>query len=350
MWFGAGRGASNALVVLFGSGVGACLVTPQVEHGRAVEWGHLTVRVRGRRCRCGALGCLEAYAGAESLLARWREEGGRVPEGTDEETALTGMLAAAYPADGAAADPVALSVLEETAEYLGAGLSDLINLFQPERILMGGWAGLQLGSRFLPAVRRHALSYALRHPAQKVTIELGRLGPDAVTVGAAILPLADFFTRGGRRPTPTPRSRPPPGTRPSRNASPAEPRGFAVTHPAPGRRLGPRAARDGTWEVCSAPGCARLAPTLSRGPSGDASRAGRDTGCRSASGRMLRCRAARCSGDPGGPPGAGPERRRASGPVTRPAPGRPVYGDASLAGGVSRAGVVGPTARTFPRR
>jgi predicted NBD/HSP70 family sugar kinase len=204
MWFGAGRGARNAIVVLFGSGVGACLVTPEVEHGRAVEWGHLTVRVRGRRCRCGALGCLEAYAGAESLLARWREEGGRVPEGTDEETALTSMLAAAYPPDGRAADPVALAVLEETAEYLGAGLSDLINLFQPERILIGGWAGLQLGTRFLPAVRRHAVSYALRHPAQKVTVDLGRLGPDAVTVGAAILPLADFFARGGRRPEPVP--------------------------------------------------------------------------------------------------------------------------------------------------
>ncbi|MGW7378189.1 ROK family protein [Streptomyces sp. NPDC054794] len=203
MWFGAGRGARNAVVVLFGSGVGACLVTPEVEHGRAVEWGHLTVRVRGRRCRCGALGCLEAYAGAESLLARWAEEGGRPPQGTDEETALTAMLAAAYPAGDTAADPVALSVLEETAEYLGAGLSDLINLFQPERILIGGWAGLQLGARFLPAVRRHATSYALRHPAEKVTIDLGRLGPDAVTVGAAILPLADFFARGGRRAEPT---------------------------------------------------------------------------------------------------------------------------------------------------
>ncbi|MDT7840588.1 ROK family transcriptional regulator [Streptomyces justiciae] len=205
MWFGGGRGAHNAVVVLFGSGVGACLVTPEVENGRAVEWGHLTVRVRGRRCRCGALGCLEAYAGAESLLDRWREEGGRPPEGTDEETALTAMLAAAYPAaDDSAADPVALAVLEETAEYLGAGLSDLINLFQPERILIGGWAGLQLGTRFLPAVRRHAASYALRHPAEKVTIDLGRLGPDAVTVGAAILPLADFFARGGRRPEPAP--------------------------------------------------------------------------------------------------------------------------------------------------
>ncbi|MFF4910364.1 ROK family transcriptional regulator [Streptomyces sp. NPDC001260] len=199
MWFGAGRGARNAIVVLFGSGVGACLVTPEVEHGRAVEWGHLTVRVRGRRCRCGALGCLEAYAGAESLLERWREEGGRPPEGADEETALSAMLAAAYPSGGATADPVALGVLEETAEYLGAGLSDLINLFQPERILIGGWGGLQLGARFLPAVRRYATSYALRHPAEKVAIELGRLGPDAVTVGAAILPLADFFGRGGRR-------------------------------------------------------------------------------------------------------------------------------------------------------
>ncbi|MGW0765755.1 ROK family protein [Streptomyces sp. NPDC002676] len=210
MWFGAGRGARNAVVVLFGSGVGACLVTPEVEHGRAVEWGHLTVRVRGRRCRCGAPGCLEAYAGAESLLARWREAGGRPPENTDEETALTAMLAAAYPADGGDPDPVALAVLEETAEYLGAGLSDLINLFQPERILIGGWAGLQLGTRFLPAVRRHATTYALRHPADKVTIDLGRLGPDAVTVGAAILPLADFFARGGRRVEPATEDRLPP--------------------------------------------------------------------------------------------------------------------------------------------
>ncbi|MFF7546186.1 ROK family protein [Streptomyces canus] len=204
MWFGGGRGAHSAVVVLFGSGLGACLVTPEVEHGRAVEWGHLTVRVRGRRCRCGALGCLEAYAGAESLLERWREAGGHPPEGADEETALAALLAAAHPAEGAEGDPVALAVLEETAEYLGAGLSDLINLFQPERIIVGGWAGLQLGAGFLPAVRRHATAYALRYPAEKVTVDLGRLGPDAVTVGAAILPLADFFARGGRRPEPAP--------------------------------------------------------------------------------------------------------------------------------------------------
>ncbi|MDV5143866.1 ROK family protein [Streptomyces sp. SBC-4] len=205
MWFGAGRGARSAVVVLFGSGVGACSVADPMEPGRALEWGHLTVRVRGRRCRCGSHGCLEAYAGAEALLARWREAGGLPPAGADEETALTAMLAAAYPADpGTEPDTTALAVLEETAEYLGAGFADLINLFQPERILVGGWAGLQLGTRFLHTVNRYAGEYALRYPASRTSIGLGTLGPQAVTVGAALLPLADFFARGGRSPEPRP--------------------------------------------------------------------------------------------------------------------------------------------------
>ncbi|MBT2408328.1 MULTISPECIES: ROK family transcriptional regulator [unclassified Streptomyces] len=207
MWFGAGRGARDAVVVLFGSGVGASLITDGSPdggntEGTPLEWGHLTVSVRGRRCRCGALGCLEAYTGAESLLARWAERDGgagdpaRSPDSVDEEEAIAALLAAAR-----AADPVAREVLEETAEYLGAGLSDLINLFQPERILIGGWAGLMLGPHILPAVREHATRYALRHPSARVTIDLGSLGPDAVTVGAATLPLSAFFAAGGR-PTP----------------------------------------------------------------------------------------------------------------------------------------------------
>ncbi|MCL7427693.1 ROK family protein [Streptomyces sp. YS415] len=196
MWFGAGRGARSAIVVLFGSGVGACVVTPEAEDGRAVEGGHLTVRVGGRRCRCGALGCLEAYAGAQGLLERWRERGGRAPDGSGQESALTALIA----------DPGARALLDETAEYIGAGLADLINLFQPERILIGGWAGLRLGPALLPGIRRHAAAYALRYPAERVTIDLGGLGPDAVTVGAAVLPLADFFAHGGSRAAPAPES------------------------------------------------------------------------------------------------------------------------------------------------
>ncbi|MFE2474393.1 ROK family protein [Streptomyces sp. NPDC059389] len=214
MWFGAGRGAREAVVVLFGSGVGASLITDgspdgETTEGTALEWGHLTVSVRGRRCRCGALGCLEAYTGAESLLARWAERGGGAAEAADEEEALSALLAAAV-----AADPVALEVLEETAEYLGAGLSDVINLFRPERILIGGWAGLLLGPHILPSVREHAARYSLRHPADRVTIGLGSLGPDAVTVGAATLPLSAFFATGGR-PAPRPPQPEAPGWRTS---------------------------------------------------------------------------------------------------------------------------------------
>ncbi|MEU6820759.1 ROK family protein [Streptomyces atriruber] len=205
MWFGGGRGARDAAIVLIGSGVGACVVTGGVIHGGArggpAEWGHLTVSVRGRRCRCGARGCLEAYAGAEALLARWQEAGRVLPPGADEETGVSALLAAAHPRDGGAPDPVAVAVLDETAEYLGAGISDLVNLFGPERVLVGGWAGLQLGPHLLPAVRQYTESYALRHPAARATVDLGQLGPDAVTVGAATLPLADFFARGGRRHT-----------------------------------------------------------------------------------------------------------------------------------------------------
>ncbi|MET8685507.1 ROK family protein [Streptomyces sp. NPDC004732] len=205
MWFGGGRGARDAAIVLIGSGVGACVVTGGVIHGGArggpAEWGHLTVSVRGRRCRCGARGCLEAYAGAEALLARWQEAGGVLPPGADEETGVSALLAAAHPGDGGTPDPVAVTVLDETAEYLGAGISDLVNLFGPERVLVGGWAGLQLGPHLLPAVRQYTEAYALRHPAARATVDLGQLGPDAVTVGAATLPLADFFARGGRRRT-----------------------------------------------------------------------------------------------------------------------------------------------------
>ncbi|MGW7023483.1 ROK family transcriptional regulator [Streptomyces decoyicus] len=207
MWFGGGRGANDAAIVLLGSGVGACIVTDGVIDGGACdsagEWGHLTVSVRGRRCRCGARGCLEAYTGAEALLQRWQEAGGRLPADAGEEAGVTALLAAACPPDdGTAADPVARSVLDETAEYLGAGISDLINLFSPERVLIGGWAGLQLGPYLLPAVRAYATAYSLAHPAGRVTIDLGSLGPDAVTVGAATLPLADFFANGGRRTAP----------------------------------------------------------------------------------------------------------------------------------------------------
>ncbi|MEU6853280.1 ROK family transcriptional regulator [Actinacidiphila alni] len=194
MWFGGGRGSGNVVIALLGSGVGAAVVADGQPYrgasSSAGEWGHTTLRVGGRTCRCGSRGCLEAYVGAEALLGRWPG----APEGVSEETGLAALIAAADH------DPEAGALLAEAAEYLGAGIADLINLFNPQRIVIGGWAGLLLGPRLLPTVREVAAAYSLRQPCEQTSIELGRLGADAVTVGAATLPLARFLDTGGERP------------------------------------------------------------------------------------------------------------------------------------------------------
>ncbi|MCW2639444.1 MAG: family transcriptional regulator [Dactylosporangium sp.] len=198
MWFGAGRGARHAVFVLVGSGVGAAIVTDGATYrgtsSSAGEWGHTTIVYGGRPCRCGARGCLEAYVGAEGVLDRFREASRRrAAPAADEESQLAALIQAADRSKTAA------RVLDDTAGYLGAGIANLVNLFNPERIVLGGWAGLALGSRLLPRIREEAGAQALAHPFGQTSIELCRLGPDAVAVGAATLPVADLLARGARR-------------------------------------------------------------------------------------------------------------------------------------------------------
>lgn len=190
-WFGAGRGARHAAFALVGSGIGAAIVANGQSYrgasSSAGEWGHTTLSYGGRPCRCGARGCLEAYIGAESVIARAIEAGVRV-DGPDEETQLASVLA----------DPAATGVLEETADYLGAGVANLINLFNPERVVIGGWAGIALGA-WLPRVRAAAAAQAMRRPYAQARIELCELGTDAVALGAATLPVAKLLAAGGVR-------------------------------------------------------------------------------------------------------------------------------------------------------
>ena len=188
LWFGAGRGTANAVVCLIGSGVGASFISSgDAARGvtsMAAEWGHTTVAVGGRSCRCGSRGCLEAYVGAEAILDRF---GGPLP-GDDEESALAALI------DLAATSRAAGEVLAETALYIGAGIANLINLISPERIILGGWAGLLLGKRLLPDIREAARQHSLSHPFAAASIELGHLGPDAVGLGAATLPVEHFLS------------------------------------------------------------------------------------------------------------------------------------------------------------
>ena len=183
LWFGAGRGARHAVVCLIGSGVGASIITSRNIHpgsaSSAAEWGHTTIVVGGRACRCGSRGCLEAYVGAEAILDRF----GHPLPGDDEESALAALI------DLAATSAAAEQVLAETALYVGVGIADVINLISPERVILGGWAGLLLGERMLPAIREGARQHSLSHPFAGTSIELGRLGPEAVGLGAATLPI-----------------------------------------------------------------------------------------------------------------------------------------------------------------
>ena len=195
LWFGAGRGAQNAVIALIGSGVGVSIITNGSTYrgstSSAGEWGHTTVMVGGRTCRCGSSGCLEAYVGAEAILDRYGQYGLSLPgddqddqgSALDQESQLAALLTAAD-TPGPAAE-----VLDDTVRYLGAGIAGLINLFNPERIILGGWAGLLLGERSLPAIREAARRHSLRQPFAETSIELCRLGPDAVALGAATLPV-----------------------------------------------------------------------------------------------------------------------------------------------------------------
>jgi predicted NBD/HSP70 family sugar kinase len=188
MWFGAGRGARHAVIILIGTGVGAAVVMDghsyRGANSNAGEWGHTTLVYDGDLCRCGARGCLEAYVGADSINKRLAGVAG---EEYDLQTAL---------ADKPHSEKVA-EVFAQTCGYLGAGIADLINLFSPERIAIGGGAGLPLAERFLPEIRAAAAAHALRRPYAQTTIEACLLGPEAVAMGAATLPIARLLAEGG---------------------------------------------------------------------------------------------------------------------------------------------------------
>ncbi|MFC4585224.1 ROK family protein [Sphaerisporangium corydalis] len=181
LWFGSGRGSRHAIVVLLGSGVGASIITDGLTYrgvnSSAGEWGHTKIAVGGRECRCGARGCLEAYIGAESIL----ERAGLSAEMAREQATLADLVKSGGP------------VIDETIDYLGAGLANLINLFNPERIVIGGWAGLLLGQHELVKIKKAVALNSLTQPFETASIVLGRLGPDAVALGAATLVVEEFL-------------------------------------------------------------------------------------------------------------------------------------------------------------
>src|SRR4051812_49262224 len=164
-WFGAGRrgGVRDLVYLTISTGIGGGLVLDGRVHRGAAwnagELGHLTVDYRGRRCACGRWGCLEAYASGTNIALRARE----ALAATDEPSALRERpaLAARDVAEAAAmGDALASRAWDETTAMLGSAIANILDVFNPELVVLGGGV-TRAGAQLLDPVRRIGLDLAM---------------------------------------------------------------------------------------------------------------------------------------------------------------------------------------------
>lgn len=188
-WWGAGQGVADFAYVKVGTGVGSGHVIGgelyRGSTGFAGEIGHLSIDPLGEPCICGLRGCLAMHVGSPSLVKRARtllaEYPGSMLEGV--EVTMTAIEAAAL-----AADPLALRVTREAAEYLGIAVAGMLNLMNPSVVIVGG--GITgLGDRFLEPLRETVRQRTRVSGAGGAMIVMSGLGPQSVAVGAASLVL-----------------------------------------------------------------------------------------------------------------------------------------------------------------
>ncbi|NYJ01929.1 glucokinase [Nocardioides thalensis] len=187
---GAARGASSALMVTVGTGIGgAVIIGGQVVHGHhgfAGEFGHMRVVPDGRPCECGLRGCWEQYCSGRAL-----ERAVRLTLGPD----VVGKDVAAMARAG---DETARDAIAGIGEWLGTGLAGLVSALDPERVIVGG--GVSSDGDLLLDPARRMLAESLQGTAYRAVppIVAAKFGPEAGAVGAALLVRA--VTRGRRRP------------------------------------------------------------------------------------------------------------------------------------------------------
>jgi glucokinase len=145
-WQGAAKGGRNVIGLTIGTGIGGGLILEgQLFHGSsdmAGEIGHTTIDLNGRHCKCGNYGCLEAYASGPAIATRAREVLVREETESMMPTMVNGKLEAitaqtVYDA-AKAGDQVANEIVRDTARYLGAGIANLLNTFNPDIVVVAG--------------------------------------------------------------------------------------------------------------------------------------------------------------------------------------------------------------------
>jgi glucokinase len=182
---GAARDYDSLLGVFWGTGVGGGLILdgkPWVGRKTAGEIGHMVVRLNGAKCPCGRRGCMEAYAGRGAMEARARKrvEAGekthlfKIMEERGRDRLSSGIWERALARD----DHMAIDLLEEAVEALGAGVASAVNLLDPEAVVIGGGLGIRLGEPWVERIRAAMLPHLFvdDDPPPILLAELGDLG------------------------------------------------------------------------------------------------------------------------------------------------------------------------------
>jgi len=195
-WRGAARGAQHVVGLTIGTGIGGGIVLDgEVYRGAsdiAGEIGHMTIDLNGRRCKCGNYGCLEAYASGPAIAARAVEgiEAGAetsLPKYVNGDLGkVTAQLVYEASHDG---DDYALEVVKDTARFLGAGVANIINIFNPQVVVICGGVTLA-GERLFGPLRSEA-----KRRAFKPAVDVCRIVPGELTGTAGVYGAAAVFAR-----------------------------------------------------------------------------------------------------------------------------------------------------------
>ena len=176
---GAGKGAQSFVLLTIGTGIGTGIIlNGQLWRGvcgYAGELGHVTVNPVGEKCRCGNWGCLETEVSSHRIVSIYKQLWG-----TEEELAAEEI---ARRADGG--DEAALRTFSQVGSYLGIGLSIILNLLNPEKIVLGGGV-MESGEFLLPSVLEEAKHRSFTASYDCCQIERARLGNKAGFIGAAL--------------------------------------------------------------------------------------------------------------------------------------------------------------------
>lgn len=195
--FGAGQGVDSLVYLTVSTGMGGGAVLDGRLHqgaaGNGGEFGHIMVKPGGRLCTCGRYGCVEAYVAGSALADRAKE---LMAAGRESILASIPEVTAIEVATLAPTDALAHEIWAEGMELLGVAVTDLVNIIEPEVVILGGGV-TRSGSALLEPVREKVLREAMGPAADAVRIVLAGLGDAVCVVGAGAIALD---TLSGRLP------------------------------------------------------------------------------------------------------------------------------------------------------